>query len=91
MLKVVTFIAVVTTMAVLGLLIFMVEKTKTGEEWAVMAMGFRVCDWLMPTARLKTDLVTLSGYENLKPVGQSRKQAAVSFPGILLMIDDLLG
>ncbi len=49
--KVVTFIAVVTTMAVLGLLIFLVEKLKSGEEWALMAMWFRLCDRLLPNSR----------------------------------------
>jgi hypothetical protein len=75
--KVVTFLAVVTTMAVLGLLIFLLEKAKTGEEWAVMAMWFRLCDWLMPTARGQTDLMTISGYQNLEPVGKAREQAAI--------------
>lgn len=77
MLKLVTFIAVVTTMAILGLLIFLVEKTKTGQEWAVMAMWFRLCDWLMPPTRPNTDLMTISGYENLEAIDQSRKQAAI--------------
>jgi hypothetical protein len=49
--KVATFIAVVTTMAVLGLLIFLVEKTRTGEEWGLMARWFRLCDWLLPNSR----------------------------------------
>jgi hypothetical protein len=75
--KVVTFLAVVTTMAVLGLLIFLLEKAKTGEEWAVMAMWFRLCDWLMPTARAQTHLMTISGYQNLEPVGKAREQAAI--------------
>jgi hypothetical protein len=55
--KVVTFIAAVTTMAVLGSLIFLVEKADTGEEWAVMAMWFRLCDWLMPTANADAHLM----------------------------------
>ena len=55
--KVVTLIAAVTTMAVLGSLIFLVEKADTGEEWAVMAMWFRLCDWLMPTANADAHLM----------------------------------
>ncbi len=55
--KIVTFIAVVTTMAVLGLLIFLLEKMDTGEEWAVMAAWFGLCDWLMPTARARVRLM----------------------------------
>jgi hypothetical protein len=49
--KVVTLVAAATTMAVLGLLIFLLEKTKTGEEWALMAAWFRLCDWFLPNSR----------------------------------------
>lgn len=49
--KVVTFIGVVTTMAALGSLIFLVEKADTGEEWAAMALWFALCDWLLPNPR----------------------------------------
>ena len=43
-----TFIAAVATMAVLGSLIYFLEKAKTGEEWAFMTAWFRLCDWLLP-------------------------------------------
>ena len=49
--KAVTFISAVTTMAVLALLIFLLEKVDNGLEWAVMATWFRLCDWLLPNSR----------------------------------------
>ena len=75
--KAVTFIGVVTTMAALGSLIFLVEKADTGEEWAVMAMWFALCDWLPPTSRANTDTMTIGHYEDLDAVGKSRARVVI--------------
>ncbi len=48
--KVVTFVSAVATMAVLALLIFLLEKSGTGLEWAVVATWLTLCDWLLPSS-----------------------------------------
>ncbi len=75
--KVVTFIGVVTTMAALGSLIFLVEKADTGEEWAAMAMWFALCDWLMPTSRGNAAAMTIGGYEKPEAIGKLRKRLVI--------------
>jgi hypothetical protein len=49
--KIATFMAAAATIAILGLLIFFLEKTKPGEEGVLMATWFRLCDWLLPNSR----------------------------------------
>ncbi len=50
--RIATFISAVVVTAALALIVFVVEKAKTGEGWAVMAVWFSLCDWLLPNSRV---------------------------------------
>ena len=50
--RIATFVSAVVIMAALSLIVFLVEKADTGEEWAVMAIWFSLCDWLLPNSKV---------------------------------------